>query len=273
MKTATTILALLLIALIGCGGGKSDNKKVQDQEDSLIELSVNSENSSEIIDSNISDDDPFSEIIAQYSPEELRQILGKTEPQDVTDLFLLLPESDYLLYLNFTVDQRRKMVKGERVSSYFGEMGLEEIDVRNGYLSSGYEGIWEMFAKKQEGVWHILVNEQNCGQFCSTVLAKTYTFANGKLIQRSHANLAGYQDLWVELFIDFDQLTQEQQAQANKIWGESSQGDEMTMPFSNVLFRLPRDGRTITMYIVKQPYIDAGIPESAFKKIAKDIGQ
>lgn len=40
-------------------------------------------------------DDSFSQLITEYPTQQLQQIWGKTEPQNVTDLFLLLPESAF----------------------------------------------------------------------------------------------------------------------------------------------------------------------------------
>jgi hypothetical protein len=145
--------------------------------------------------------DPLSETIAQYSPAQLKEIIGKTEPQDVTDLFLLLPDTDFLLYFNFTVEQRKELIqKGKTAFAFTGGDIELEMDVENGYLASGYEGGWEMFAKKVDGVWWIAVYENNCGEYCGTIQAKTYTFDAGKLVRHEHANLAGYQDVWLELF-------------------------------------------------------------------------
>jgi hypothetical protein len=210
--------------------------------------------------------DPLSETIAQYSPAQLKEIIGKTEPQDVTDLFLLLPDTDFLLYFNFTVEQRKELIqKGKTAFAFTGGDIELEMDVENGYLASGYEGGWEMFAKKVDGVWWIAVYENNCGEYCGTIQAKTYTFDAGKLVRHEHANLAGYQDVWLELFLDFGLLSPAQQKQANEIWKENG--------MAAVLFRLPRDGKTITMYIEAGPYLEAGIPESAVKEITKEIWQ
>lgn len=247
---------ILAVILVGCGG-KTNAQKTEATDNTLdITDTVDAALSSEINP----DDDPFSELILQYSPEEIREIIGKTDPQDVTDLLLLLPETDFLFYFNFDVEQRKRMLDGDTISY----VELAEIDIANGYILSGYEGAWEMFAKKIHDVWWIALHENNCGEQCSTIQAKTYTFDSGKLIQRNYANLAGYQDVWLELFIDFDQLTEAQQKLANDIWEESDVS-------SNVLFKLPRDGKTITMYIEAYPYIEAGIPESAIKKVKKEI--
>lgn len=131
-----------------------------------------------------------------------------------------------------------------------------------------------MFAKKIDGIWSIALNEQNCGASCVTVLEKWYAYDNGKLFSQRYANLAGYQDLWPELFIDFGQLTETQKQEAMAIWERdirSGENEEDAILFSNVLFRLPRDGKIITMYIDKEPYTEVGIPESAFKVVSKEI--
>lgn len=267
MKKGTIILLILAIALVSCGGGKADKTENVVNAEKQSAMTSDSDAADEHgfsdvgIDNYFDEDDPFSELIVEYTTGQLKQIIGKTEPKDVTDLFLLLPDTDFLLYFNTTVEQRKKMLKGE-ATEY---VKLHDVDVRNGYISSGYEGIWEMFAKKIDGIWWIAVNENNCGEFCSTIQAKTYTYSEGKLVQRNYANLAGYQDIWVELFIDFDQLTSAQKKHANDIWEDNGR--------DNVLFRLPRDGKTITMYIESYPYIEAGIPESAIKEVTKDLWQ
>ncbi len=241
-------ILIFVFVLVGCGRGKAESKT--DTKSNMLDTVLLSE---------IVDDDPFSELVAQYSLSEMEKIIKKTEPLDVTDLFLLLPETDFLFYFNFSIEQRKKMLKKEMVSN----VELNEIDVANGYMQSGYEGIWEMFAKKIDGVWWIAVYENNCGEYCNTVQAKTYTFDKGKLIKRSYANLAGYQDVWVELFIDFNQLTVEQQKVAYRIWEENG--------LDALLFRLPRDGKTITMYIEAFPYLEAGIPEVAIKEVKTEL--
>ncbi|MDD3738657.1 MAG: hypothetical protein PHP31_05125 [Lentimicrobiaceae bacterium] len=207
------------------------------------------------------ENDPFREVIAEYSPEQIKQLIEKSEPQDVRDLFVLLPDD---LCYEYSATDRKKVAQGERVGEY-GGIAIGELDVKNGYfdLSGAWEGIWEMFAKKQDNTWWIAVNQQYCGPMCYTHIANTYTFENGKLIQHSYANLAGYQDVWLELFIDMDKLTEAQKKQANDIWEENG--------FESVLFSLPRDGKTITMYIENEPYIEIGIPENAFKEIKKNI--
>ena len=207
----------------------------------------------------IDENDPLSELIVQYSQAELKEIIGKVEPSDVRDLLLLLPETDFLFYFNFTAAQRKAMLNGETIN----HVQLSEVDVPNGYIQSGFEGVWEMFAKKIDGVWNILVYENNCAEYCSTVLAKTYVYYNGKLYQQHHANLAGYQDVWIELFIDLDQLNATQKETANALWEGTTS--------NNVLFRLPRDGKTITMHIDANCYTDAGIPESAIKEVKVEL--
>lgn len=114
MKTAIKFLAFLLIVIIGCGRGKNDGSKVNNKANVVEKPVHNSMDVSEIAEDNFTDDDPFSELIVQYSPQQLQQILGKKEPQDVIDLFLLLPESDFLRYFNFTVEQRKKMIQAIR---------------------------------------------------------------------------------------------------------------------------------------------------------------
>lgn len=251
MKTVTITL-ILAIMLLSCGGGKTKDK---------TEISGNME---DIVQSvGIDDDDPFSEVIIQYSPQQLKQLLGKAEPQDVRDFLVLLPDS---FCYNFSAADRKRVAQGERVGDY-GGLALGEVDIPNGYLnlSGAWEGSWEMFAKKVDGTWRLAINQQYCGPACYTHIADTYTFENGTLTRHTYANLAGYQDVWVELFVDFDQLTEAQQKQANEIWDENG--------IDAVLFRLPRDGKTITMYIDMFPYLDAEIPETAFKEITAEIYQ
>lgn len=246
MKTKTALF-ILLIALLSCGGSKKENGNSNDEQNPVEETQPEVET--------IDEDNPFETLVASYSPQQLRQLLGKTEPQDVRDFLALLPDS---LCYDYSAADRRKVAQGERVGE-FGGMALGEVDIANGYLnlSGAWEGTWEMFAKKEGKTWRIAVNQQYCGPMCYTHIAETYTFEDGKLTQHNYANLAGYQDVWVELFIDFDQLTQEQQDAARRVWEENN----------NVLFRLPRDGKTISMYVDALPYFDEGIPEEAFKEV------
>lgn len=115
-------------------------------------------------------EDPFVELVAQYTPEQLNQLIAKTEPADIRDLLLLLPDSDFLFYFNFDVAQRKQLLAGETVS----HVTLNEIDVTNGYLQSGYEGLWEMIAKAEGETWHIALAESHCAQYCHTVMQKSY---------------------------------------------------------------------------------------------------
>ncbi len=260
MKKVATILFIAFI-MIGCGGAKAEkSENGEEQADTILNNDSDNESLNIVsVDNYFDEDDPLSELIVQYAPKQLKQIIGKTEPKDVRDLFLLLPDTDFLLYFNTSVEQRKRLLKGEETEY----VKLYDIDVKNGYISSGYEGTWEMFAKKIDGIWWIAVNESNCGEYCYTVQAKTYTYSEGKLVQRNYANFAGYQDVWIELFIDFSQLTESQQKLAKSIWEENGR--------DSVLFRLPRDSKTITMYIESYPYIEAGIPESAIKEISTEI--
>ena len=114
-----------------------------------------------------------------------------------------------------------------------------------------------------DGNWWIAVNGQFCGPFCITHIANSYSLQDNHLIHHTDANLAGYQDVWVELFIDFDRLTPQQQEAARKIWEENG--------YESVLFKLPRDGKTVTMYIDELPYLDEEIPSEAFRQITNKI--
>lgn len=208
---------------------------------------------------NDANDDPFVELVAQYTPEQLNQLIAKPEPTDIQDLLLLLPDSDFLLYFNFDVAQRKQLLAGETVSN----VTLDKSDAANGYLQSGYEGVWEMIAKAEGDVWHIALNERNCAEFCSTVMQKSYIYQDGKLLAQNAATIAGFQDYWPELFIDFKQLTQDQKDTVMQVWAEHG--------IEGVLYRLPRDGQSpIVVYLDAQRYTEAGIPESAMMEVTEN---
>lgn len=250
------LILIVLVAFSACGNGKT-TKSQPPAEDSLSN-EKNIESAGVFDESN-----PMSVLITQYSPEQIKKLLGKSAPEDVRDLFVLLPDT---LCYDYSAADRLKVARGQRVGEYGGMALSEESNIANGYieLSGAWEGIWEMFAKKENNTWWIALNQQFCGSICYTHYANTYTFENGRLIQHFDANLAGYQDIWPELFIDFEQLTKTQKQQATNTWEENKEYD-------CVLFRLPRDGKTITMYIDKEPYVGSGIPENAFKEVSKEI--
>lgn len=200
------------------------------------------------------------DFLSNYTPEQLQQLIGKTEPHDVRDFLALIPAESCF---NYSVEERQKLMQGKGVGEFSG-VQIGEHDAKNGYLNlvGPFEGIWEMFAKKINEIWWIAVNQQFCGPLCYTYIANTYMlFPDGDFLQSHEANLAGYQDVWLELFLDLEQLSSEQQKQAKEAWEESR----------GVLFQLPRDGKTITMYIDPLPYLDNNIPESAFRKISVEI--
>ncbi|HPX76257.1 MAG TPA: hypothetical protein PLW77_06730 [Bacteroidales bacterium] len=263
-------LIFIAFAIISCGGGKTGEQaesKVEVKDTIVAETDIeNVADTVQLVEEE--GDDPFAEVIATYSSEQLQKILGKPEPTDVRDLFILLPDEVCILYANTTQEDRQQMAKG-KFKGEIDRMWIDNLDLSSGYLDldghvMGFEGLWEMFAKKIDDIWWIAVNEQNCAAMCYTIQANTYSFENGTLTKHSNANLAGYQDVWAELFIDFDKLTETQKKQANEIW-ESNNG------IKDILFRLPRDGKTITMYIDKLPYLEEDIPESAFKKVKTEI--
>lgn len=258
MKPTLFLITLLVLFFSCMGQGGSSDKHAKNAGNEIASENIESDNYA-----NTDEDDPFSQLIAEYSPQQLKQLLGKAEPQDVRDFLALLPDS---LCYDYSAADRKKVAQGERVGD-FGGMALGEVDTSNGYLnlSGAWEGTWEMFAKKMNGTWWVAVNQQYCGPMCYTHIANTYTFKNGTLTRHTHANLAGYQDVWAELFIDFEQLTESQKKQVNEIWEENG--------MNAVLFRLPRDGKTITMYIDMLPYLDAEIPETAVKEVTAEIWQ
>ncbi|MDO5666698.1 MAG: hypothetical protein Q4G44_02620 [Alcaligenaceae bacterium] len=206
-----------------------------------------------------SSEDPLVELVAQYTPEQLNQRIAKAKPADIRDLLLLLPDSDFLFYFNFDATQRKQLLAGETVSY----VTISEIDVAHGYLQSGYEGIWEMIAKAEGDAWQIALHERNCGQYCYTVMQKSYRYQDGKLFAQHAATIAGFQDYWPELFIDFEQLTQEQKDTARQIWEDHG--------IEGVLYNLPRDGQSpIVVYLDEARYTDAGIPESALMEVTEN---
>ncbi len=207
-------------------------------------------------------ENPFSEVVATYSPDELKRLIGKESPENIGDLFLLLPDQDCF---EIQASDRKQMLKGKKIGEW-DQMTVGELDVKNRYLniSGAYEGSWEMFAKREGELWWIAVNYQSCVPLCQTEIASTYTFSNGTLTLHTDANLAGYQDLWPELFIDFGKLNKQQQQAARRVWEENEYA---------VLYRLPRNGKTITMYLEQQPYLDEDIPENAFIEVTAEMWQ
>lgn len=205
-------------------------------------------------------DDPFVAVVGYLDSEELMALFGKREPEDITDFFLLIPDDDCF---GLTVDERKKMVQGERLDGW-SQMAIGEKDIKNRYLnlSGAFEGKWEMYAEEVEDVWMVAVNVQFCGPFCITHLGDSFLYENRRLMKVSYANLAGYQNFWPELFFDFDKLTSEQIDKVEEIWVDDS---------SAILFDLPRDGKTITMYVDNLPYLEEDIPEEAFKVVKTEM--
>lgn len=205
-------------------------------------------------------DDPFVEVKASFYSRELIRLLGKREPEIITDFFLLLPDD---VCFDLSVDERKKMVDGERVGEW-SQMAIGQKDIENRYLSlsGAFEGTWEMYAQQDDGFWLVAVNSQSCGPLCMTDIAQSYIYEDRRLMSTNYANLAGFQDVWAELFFDFDQLTALQIEEVKEVWDDS---------IGNILFRLPQDGKNITMYIDDLPYSDIDIPEKAFKEITVEM--
>ena len=207
-------------------------------------------------------DDPFVNVVAYFDSRELIKLLGKRNPENITDFFLLLPDD---ICFGLSVDDRKRMVDGERVGA--GEqMAIGKKDTENRYLnlSGAFEGTWEMYAQEDEGFWLVAVNYQSCGPQCVTEIAQSYIFEDRRLLEISYANLAGHQNYWVELFFDFDKLTADQIESVKEIWDENSD-------VQDILFRLPQDGKNITMYIDNLPYLDADIPNEAFTEVTVEM--
>ncbi len=206
------------------------------------------------------EENPFVELVKEYKPEELQHLLDKAQPQNIKDFFLLLPEEDCF---EIPAELRVQMLQNKPLEQW-DYMAIEEVDVENRYLNltGPLEGKWEMYAQEVDDVWFIAVNWQVCGPACYTEIAKTYIYDNGQLILDYSANLAGYQDLWPELFIDFSMLNEEQERAAREIWEENKY---------EVLYDLPRDGKTVSMYVEPLLYIDEDIPWDAFRTVESEI--
>ena len=97
-----TLLLVFAVMVAGCGGGKAG--KEPGATDKTVDTTLSTESASDEDDrksgpeatddarlAEVDEDDPFSELIVQYTPAQLKKIIGKAEPKDVIDLFLLLP--------------------------------------------------------------------------------------------------------------------------------------------------------------------------------------
>lgn len=246
------IAALFLLTMAGCKQGKASIKNEESERMENVEM--------EEINNDDIDYGPFTQLVAQFTPEQLQEIIGKPQPEGVRDLLLLLPDDDCF---NTSIADRRKALAGERVGE--DRLGIGEANTQYLNLTGIFEGTWEMYALQKGKRWHIAVNQQECGPLCLTTIAHEYSFLEGKLLRHSAANLAGYQDAWPELFIDFDQLTTQQQEAVHSIWNGNN--EQMNM----ILFRLPRRGNNISMYIDPLAFSDAGVPESAFKEVEAEM--
>jgi hypothetical protein len=207
------------------------------------------------------DPNPFVETVARYTPAEVRQVLGRAEPESVSDLFLLLPDDLF----NLDVASRRRILRAGRAGDD-GTITLEKRDDANGYLCvtvAGW-GFFEVFACREPGgAWSIATNTQMRIPETRTVAAGTYFWSSGELEIFTGADIAGAQDYWPEMFINFAALTGEQASTARAIYENHP---------SDVLYRLPQRGLAVTSYIDPQPYIDAGIPRGGvFKQIQSYI--
>ena len=99
MKTKTILpVFLALFALSGCTGGNANPKQAGSKTVHSKEVS----NSPELeegeesgIGGNYNDDNPFTTLMAEYTPQQIRQLIGKTTPENVRDLFVLLPDDAF----------------------------------------------------------------------------------------------------------------------------------------------------------------------------------
>lgn len=205
-------------------------------------------------------ENPQETIIAKYSPEQLTHLLGKEEPDNIQDLLLMLPR---MLTFRFDYADKKAMIAGKKVGGGV-EMSIGDLDLTHHYLNfrGAYEGHWEMCAKKINNGWGFAVNYNECGPSCFTEIAKMFYYEDGVITEMHYANLAGYQNLWPALFIDFDLLTAEQINYVESEWNNMDFNDIV----EKVLFKLPRDGENIIMYI-DQLFFDELLPYEAFKEV------
>ncbi|NLO70746.1 MAG: hypothetical protein GX102_07400 [Porphyromonadaceae bacterium] len=214
---------------------------------------------------NNEEDNPLEVEILSYTVNELKQRLGKAQPENIKDLFLLLPDD---LAFGFSLDERKQMLDGEKVGGGV-EMGIGDLDLKNHYLNfqGNYTGNWEMCTNRKDDFWLFAVNYHECGQYCSTQYAKMLSYENGVIKELRYANLAGYQDLWPELFFDFSKLTDEQTEFVKEEWDKFNSEDFET----HILFNLPRDGKIITMYIDQLFFEEMLLPYEAFKSVENEL--
>lgn len=255
-----TVLGITL--LIACS---STQKKNTQEDDSVVETVVNEDAFTSSKKNMLEKDNPFEIEILRYSTVELKQRIGKADPENIRDLFLLLPDR---FAFEFSVDERKQMLDGKKVGGGL-EMDIGDLDLKNQYLNfqGNYTGNWEMCANRESDLWLFAVNYTECGEYCSTMYAKMFSYRNGVIKELKYANLAGYQDLWPELFFDYSKLTKEQIEFIEQEWSKLT-----SLDFNlRVMYNLPKDGKTIEMYIDNGFFEEMPLPYEAFKLVETDM--
>ncbi len=87
-----TVLGITL--LIACS---STQKKNTQEDDSVVETVVNEDAFTSSKNNMLEKDNPFEIEILRYSTVELKQRIGKADPENIRDLFLLLHKNNIYL--------------------------------------------------------------------------------------------------------------------------------------------------------------------------------
>ena len=264
MKHKIKYLAVLSVALlIACGSSQKENRQEDGfaADDTIVNEGTFSSSDNEMLD----EDNPFEIEVLSYSADDLKHRIGKSNPENIKDLFLLLPDK---YVFEYSLDERKQMLGGKKVGGGV-EMRIEDLDLKNHYLNiqGNYTGIWELCAKREGDFWLFAINRNECAQYCFTEYAKMFSYKNGVIKELKYANLAGYQDLWPELFLDYSMLTDEQIEYIEQEWSKLT-----SLDFDlRVLYKLPKNGKTIEMYIDNGFFEEMPLPFEALKFVEADM--
>lgn len=220
------------------------------------------------------EEDPFFNLLVSFSAEDIKQRIGKPAPELVSDFFLLLPDS--LLPLSLTAQERTDVLGGKARKG----IRLETSDTSNGFLdlSAPDGGRWEIFVQKMSeddiGIslldespnapaWEVLVYQSVSVPVLETIRASSYYYKNGYLVEYTGAMINGYQDCFLDLFLVQEQFSADKWQRLEQLFSEGGR--------KNILFALPRDGKTIKMYLNKALFEGFDIPEAYFKTVETDL--
>lgn len=181
-----------------------------------------------------------------YTNDELLRLLGHQSPESVRDFFLLLPDS--LIFEK--TGEERKQILGDGHDHY---KVFEETE-RYINLTGPFEGEWEIYHSPHIPGWAL--NYRGCGPACETLQAHTYIFNNNTLYQSERFGFIS--KISIDDLVDKTDLNASQRDALVKTWLSLGKA---------VLYDLPRQNDSLSVYLDPLFYLDDGIPYTVFKKL------